>query len=914
VAEQRAIAKKTKAASQEDAAPDTAAKKTVAKKSAAKKTATKKPAARKTAAEKPAAEKPAAEKPAARKAAAEKPAAKKAASKKPAAKKATRKAAAFAEEVTSDLPEAYDEGYDDAVDDATDEAPEDGDDGGDGASGKAGKKARKRGKASAADAAGRALVVVESPAKARTIGKYLGRAFTVKASVGHIKDLPKNKIGVDVEKNFEPEYVVITDKKKVISDIRKAAGEVEKVFLAPDPDREGEAIAWHIAEEIRPINSNIQRILINEITKKGVAQALAHPTTLDTHKTDAQQARRILDRLVGYEISPILWKKVRRGLSAGRVQSVAVRLLCEREKEIAAFQPEEYWSVEADCQAPEPPPFVARIHRWNGDKAEPRTQAEAGEIAAELAAGPAVVSKVERKERRRRPQPPFITSKLQQEAARKLRFSAKRTMGLAQRLYEGLDLADEGPVGLITYMRTDSTRISDDALAALRTHIQETYGPAYLPETPHSYKSPKRAQEAHEAIRPTSLEYTPERVARALAKQREGEDLVKLYTLIWQRFVASQMAPAVYDQTAVDIERGRAVLRATGQVLKFPGFTSVYTAQETDDAKAESAAAEDKLLPPLEEGTPVTFVKVRPEQHFTQPPPRFTEASLVKELEERGIGRPSTYASILSTIVDRGYVERREARFFPTELGTLVNDLLVEAFPKIMDVDFTADMEANLDKVEEGERDWRELLGGFYEPFRGDLERAKENMRNVKREEIPTDHVCEKCGSPMVIKWGRNGSFLACQAYPECRNTKEITRNADGSIEIVREETTDQKCETCGAAMVVKRGRFGPFLACSRYPECTNTQPISLGVSCPKDGCDGFLTEKRSKRGKPFYGCSNYSKTGCDFVVWDRPVPQPCPVCGAAFLLKKENRRGTTLRCMSCSYASGGEEAGEDAA
>jgi DNA topoisomerase-1 len=758
----------------------------------------------------------------------------------------------------------------------------------------------------------RSLMVVESPAKARTIGKYLGKSFTVKASVGHIKDLPKNKIGVDVEKDFEPEYVVITDKKKVISEIRKAAKEVDQIYLAPDPDREGEAIAWHIAEEIRPINPNIQRVLIHEITKKGVTQALAHPQSLDTNKTDAQQARRILDRLVGYEISPILWKKVRRGLSAGRVQSVAVRLLVEREKEIAAFQPEEYWSVDVACRAPEPPPFVARIFRWNDGKAEPKTGAEAAEIAAELAAGPAVVSKVERKERRRRPQPPFITSKLQQEAARKLRFSAKRTMGLAQRLYEGIDLADEGPVGLITYMRTDSTRISDDAMAALRTYISETYGPTYLPETPHSYKNPKRAQEAHEAIRPTSMEYTPERVAQALSKQREGEDLAKLYTLIWQRFVASQMAPAVYDQTAVDIERGRALLRATGQVLKFPGFTSVYTAQETDDATAESAAAEDKLLPPLAEGTPVTLDEIRPEQHFTQPPPRFTEASLVKELEERGIGRPSTYASILSTIVDRGYVERREARFFPTELGTLVNELLVEAFPDIMDVDFTAAMEADLDKVEEGERNWRELLGGFYQPFRGSLERAKENMRDVKREEIPTDHVCEKCGSPMVIKWGRNGSFLACQAYPECRNTKEITRSPDGSFEIVREETTDQTCETCGAPMLVKRGRFGPFLACSRYPECTNTQPISLGVKCPKEGCDGFLTEKRSKRGKPFFGCSNYSKTSCDFVTWDRPVPQPCPVCGATFLIKKEKRGGTTLRCLSCDYSSE-QEGGESA-
>ncbi|HEX7842276.1 MAG TPA: type I DNA topoisomerase, partial [Kofleriaceae bacterium] len=539
---------------------------------------------------------------------------------------------------------------------------------------------------------GSALVVVESPAKARTIGKYLGSGFTVKASVGHVRDLPKSKIGVDLEGDFEPVYEVIEGKKKVVAEIRKAARENETVYLASDPDREGEAIAWHISEEIKDVNTNLRRVLINEITKKGVAAAIAAPREIDMHKTDAQQARRILDRIVGYEISPILWNKVQRGLSAGRVQSVAVRLVCEREAEITAFKPEEYWSVEATCRAPQPPPFEARIWRWKGEKAEPRTADEAAAIAAELAAGDAVVASVDKKERRKKPQAPFITSKLQQDAARKLRFSAKRTMALAQRLYEGVELGDEGPTGLITYMRTDSTRVSDDAMTALRTHITETYGKDYLPDEPNVYGNKERAQDAHEAIRPTLMEWPPDRVATALAEHPEGPELIKLYTLIWQRFVASQMVPAVYDATTIDLDRGAAVLRATGQIMKFAGYTKVYEVAETDDAKAEAAESADRLLPPLAVGDAITLESIRPEQHFTQPPPRFSEASLVKELEERGIGRPSTYASIMSTIVDRGYVEKKEARFWPTELGVLVNGLLVESFPEIVSSDFTAKM------------------------------------------------------------------------------------------------------------------------------------------------------------------------------------------------------------------------------
>lgn len=761
---------------------------------------------------------------------------------------------------------------------------------------------------------GSALVVVESPAKARTIGKYLGPAYTVKASVGHVRDLPKSKIGVDVEHGFEPVYEIIDGKKKVVSEIRAAAGHVETVYLASDPDREGEAIAWHIAEEIKDVNTNVKRVLINEITKKGVTAALASPGMVDTNKTNAQQARRILDRLVGYEISPILWNKVQRGLSAGRVQSVAVRLVCEREAEIAAFRPEEYWSVDVTCEANNPPPFEARVAKWRGEKAEPKNAADAKAISDALASGKATVANIEKKERRKKPQAPFITSKLQQDAARKFRFSAKRTMALAQRLYEGVELGDEGPVGLITYMRTDSTRVSNDALTAVRAHITDTYGREYLPEAPNQYGKAERAQDAHEAIRPTMMEWPPDRVGRALMDHPEGAELTKLYTLIWQRFVASQMVQAIYDQTSVDLSSGpkqEVGLRATGQILKFAGYTRVYEVSETDDAKSEAADSADRLLPEMSVGDIVRLVSVRPEQHFTQPPPRYSEASLVKELEEQGIGRPSTYAAIMSTIVDRGYVEKREARFFPTELGVLVNGLLVESFPLIVSSDFTATMELSLDKVEEGGEDWRKLLATFYKPFKLDLERAKTEMRDVKREEIPTDYKCEKCGGPMVVKWGRNGSFLACAAYPECRSTKEVVKNLDGTYDIVPEQTTDEICETCSAPMTVKRGRFGTFLACSRYPECKTTKAISLGVKCPKPGCGGQLAEKRSRRGKPFYGCTNWKSKGCDFVAWDKPIPQPCPVCNAKFVVKRENKRGTMLRCLECDWKQGADESEE---
>nr|MBA3503848.1 type I DNA topoisomerase [Deltaproteobacteria bacterium] len=562
----------------------------------------------------------------------------------------------------------------------------------------------------------------------------------------------------------------------------------------------------------------------------------------------------------------------------------------------------------------QPPPFEARIWKWKGEKAEPKTADQAKEIADELAKGTATVSNVDKKERRKKAQAPFITSRLQQDAARKLRYSAKRTMALAQRLYEGVELGDEGPTGLITYMRTDSTRIGDDAMIALRAYIGETYGAEFLPEAPNTYGNKERAQDAHEAIRPTLMEWTPEKVAGAIGAHPDAPELIKLYTLIWQRFVASQMVPAVYDATTVDIDRGRAQVRATGQVMKFAGYTKVYEVAETDDAKAEAAESADRLLPPLEVGDAITLESVRPEQHFTQPPPRFSEASLVKELEERGIGRPSTYASIMSTIVDRGYVEKREARFFPTELGILVNGLLVESFPEIVSSDFTAQMESNLDRVEDGAEDWRKLLGTFYTPFKDELEKARTEMRDVKREEIATEWICEKCGKPMVIKWGRNGSFLACSGYPECRTTMEVVKNLDGTWEKVPPQTTDEVCETCGAPMTVKRGRFGSFLACTKYPDCKTTKPISLGVKCPRQGCGGFIAEKRSRRGKPFYGCSNWAKKQCDFVAWDKPIPQPCPICNAKFVVKKENKRGIMLRCLECDWKQGADETEENAA
>lgn len=769
--------------------------------------------------------------------------------------------------------------------------------------------------ARASKRSGGTLVIVESPAKASTIKKYLGPGFEVKASVGHVKDLPKATIGIDIEHDFQPKYVVIDSKKKIIAEIKAAAQKASRVLLAPDPDREGEAIAWHIADEIRDSNANIHRVMFNEITKKAVLEAIEHPLELDAKKYESQQARRVLDRLVGYQISPILWTKVRRGLSAGRVQSVAVRVLVEREEEIKAFQTEEYWSVEVQVEGQNPPPFTARLVRMDGEKPILVSEEHATRALELIREATPKVASVERKERRKNPPAPFITSRLQQEASSKLRFSPKRTMGLAQRLYEGLELGAEGPTGLITYMRTDSTRISDDAVRDVRALIASRFSPAHLPAEPNIFKSKKSAQDAHEAIRPTLLDHDPERVRALLTESgsardaREVEDLVKLYTLIWNRFVACQMTPAVFDQTVIEIEAGRVGLRASGQVMRFPGFLDVYAETQEDAASDEDSSGS---LPDVKEGEGLRVLGENPEQHFTQPPPRYSEATLVRELEEKGIGRPSTYAAILSTVQDRGYAEKKEGRLAPTELGVVVNGLLVKSFPDILNTDFTAQMEEQLDKVEEGAADWIKLLRDFYVPFERDLTRAKLEMRDIKREEEPTEEVCEKCGKPMVIKWGRNGHFLACSGYPECRNTKEYTRNPDGTLTVLpATRPSDQTCPACTSPMVVRRGRFGEFLACSRYPDCKTTSPISLGVACPRPACGGYLTEKRSKRGKVFFGCSNYAKSKCDFVSWDRPMPKPCPQCGAVFIVQKVSRSGARMRCVTvgCGWGADADEA-----
>jgi len=742
------------------------------------------------------------------------------------------------------------------------------------------------------------LVIVESPSKARTIQKYLGSGYVVRSSVGHVRDLPKDEMGVDVDHDFAPHYVTIHGKGKVLKEIQSAAKTAERVYLATDPDREGEAIAWHIAQELKG-RDNLYRVRFHEITKRAIQEGIDSPTRIDQDMVDAQQARRVLDRIVGYKLSPLLWEKVKRGLSAGRVQSVAVRLVAEREAQIQGFVPEEWWSVTAAFDGP--PAFEAKLTRLDDRPVKLGEGDAARGVTAEVQGRPFTVAAVTRKERKRRPVPPFITSKLQQDAARKLGFTPKRTMSVAQQLYEGVELGAEGPVGLITYMRTDATRIGDEALTAAREYIAGAFGTEYLPERPVVYRSKQSAQGAHEAIRPTDVQRTPERLRAVLSRDQH-----RLYKLIWDRFVACQMAPARYDETVVDLKNGRATFRATGSVQTFPGFMAVYTEAREEkpegapDAAPDSAAAAEApegSLPVLKEGQRLDARGVTPRQHFTQPPPRYNEALLIKELEEREIGRPSTYATIISTIQDRKYVEKREARFHLTDLGSVVNDLLVAHFDKVVSAEFTARMEQELDEVEEGKKNWVASVRDFYEPFTKDLREAQETMRNIKREAIPTDIPCEKCGKTMVKRWGKHGRFLACSAYPECRNTKEF-REEGGKIEVVGEEVTDTACPTCGKPMAVKTGRFGRFLACTGYPECKSTRPIPTGVRCPREGCGGELIEKQSRKGKVFYSCSNYPK--CDFASWDQPVPEPCPECGGPYLVIKGGDRVCPVK--GCGY------------
>jgi len=739
------------------------------------------------------------------------------------------------------------------------------------------------------------LIVVESPTKVKTLQKFLGGDYVIKASLGHIKDLPEDELGVDLQKDFKPSYVIITGKGKIIRELKKASKVVGNIYLGPDPDREGEAIAWHVAEEIGDGNKNVYRVLFNEITEKAVLEALKHPGRLQQSKYEAQQARRILDRLVGYQISPLLWEKVKRGLSAGRVQSVAVRIICEREREIENFVSEEYWSLTATLKGKDSPiAFDAKLVKWRGKKAGLVNESETLAMKKALEAVPYTVSKIAQQEKRRHPLPPFITSRLQQEAYRKLSFSAQKTMRIAQRLYEGVDLGEIGTVGLITYMRTDSVRVSFEAVHQVRRWIKDRFGEPYLPFKPNLYRSRKGAQEAHEAIRPTMIDLEPDKV-----KGRLDRDYWALYKLIWDRFVASQMASAVFQQTTVEIKADDAIFTAVGTVLTFQGFMTLYVEGEDNRLSADKQDGgedQEKRLPVLSEGEVLELLSLTPRQHFTQPPYRFSEATLIKELEEKGIGRPSTYAMILSTIKEKEYVRLEKGRFYPTELGFLVNDLLVVNFPDILDVEFTAQMEENLDKIEEGEKGWVETLEEFYTPFQKDLEMAKTSMRDVKREKIPTDAVCERCGSKMVKRWGKRGYFLGCSTYPKCRYTREVEENGEKNGE------TDVRCEKCGSPMVIKNGKFGRFMACSNYPTCKFTQPIPTGIRCPQEECDGMIVERRTRKGRTFYSCTNYPR--CTFAIWDKPIPEKCPQCDFPFLVEKEGKIGIIKRCpkKECGY------------
>ena len=914
----------------------------------------------------------------------------------------------------------------------------------------------------------KALVIVESPAKAKTINKYLGKQYIVKASLGHIKDLPKKDLAVDVEKSFRPHYEVIEGKKKLISELKQAAKNVESIYLAADPDREGEAICFHLQEELQDKKNggNIHRVMFNEITKKAIQQAFEKPGKVNVHLVDAQQARRVLDRLVGYKISPLLWDKVRRGLSAGRVQTVALRLIVEREREVRAFVPREYWTIDAELAAKTKPDLLARLIKMNDQPAEIASQQASDDVLKQIEGVDYVVRSVGTREKKRNPVAPFITSTLQQEASRKLRFSVKRTMMLAQRLYEGIEIGNEGSVGLITYMRTDSTRISDDALRDARDLVKERYGKEFLPESANVYKSKKDAQDAHEAIRPTSMAYAPDVVEKYVA-----EDEMKLYRLIWNRFVASQMMPALFDQTTIDVAaKGKNGLdylfRATGSVLKFEGFLKVY--QEGKDQTDEDDEELKNRLPAVTEGETLKFMAIKPEQHFTEPPPRYNEATLVKKLEADGVGRPSTYASILSTIQEREYVNKESGRFYPTELGMVVTDLLLESFDDIFDVKYTARMEEELDEIEDGTLDWREAMAEFYGKFEKDLKHAEKHMTDIKRMEKPTDLMCEKCGKPLVIKWGKHGSFIACTGYPDFspRSTesalenvrKEVGRRQESARKFIdarlekvqaqypglvikrgeadrfvvgpggpeipkrvidglkkfekavaerrlkdrkaielrlknirarypqindfyqvdlengaegvsltwrrkeyfctytRELTVDlpdidkvdlsdqgeeEYCENCGRPMVLKKGRFGTFFACTAYPDCKTTKQIggpqkkpdqtldekcpqcgsnlllksgrfgeftacsnyptckyvkqkTIGVKCPECS-EGEVTERRSKKGKTFYGCNRWPN--CNFVAWGKPVAEKCPECGSPYMIEKFLKAGPIWQC-----------------
>jgi DNA topoisomerase-1 len=750
------------------------------------------------------------------------------------------------------------------------------------------------------------LVVVESPTKVRTIKKYLGQRYSVVATVGHVKDLPSKEMGIDIERNFKPKYINIPGKQKVIKSLKQAAGESKDIYLAHDPDREGEAIAWHTADILNKKGRKFHRVLFHELTKNAVNKAIASPVDLDRNKYQAQQARRILDRLVGYQISPLLWRKVQGGLSAGRVQSVAVRIICERERAIHAFESEEYWSITAHLENNAPPPFTAKFVKRKGKKIKIPDEKSAGSIVKELSGEEFTVEKVQKKTTKRNPFPPFITSKLQQEAIRKLRFSSKKTMSIAQQLYEGIDIGPGEPEGLITYMRTDSTRIAKEAAFEALKLIKEKFGEKYVLEKPRFFKNRKKAQDAHEAIRPTSVYNTPDKLAPYLSK-----DQLALYRLIWNRFVASQMKQAIIIKNSISIRAGSCLFTASGSSVEFPGFMALYMSVD-DEIESKSRKKKDDL-PELSEGMVLKLNKLEPKQHFTMPPPRFSEASLIKELEENGIGRPSTYSAILSTIRGKGYVDLLKGYFKPNELGFIVNDLLVESFPDLFDVAFTAKMEDDLDLVEAAKVDSLEILSRFYDSFKKGLEAASKDMLSIKAVGMPTDIVCPECNSKLTIRVGKNGHFLGCSGYPECSYTRNYTRDEKGIIHPVEpspDETSDRICEKCGKPMLIKQGKYGAFYACSGYPDCKNTHSVvsnngeqATGVNCPEKDCGGTLVQRKSKRGKIFYGCSSFPD--CTFAIWDKPVAKDCPKCGARFLLEKTTKKqGTFQACHTkgCGY------------
>jgi len=757
----------------------------------------------------------------------------------------------------------------------------------------------------------KSLIIVESPAKARTLGRYLGRDYAVVASVGHVRDLPKNELGIDVENGFEPRYQPLPAKRKVIGEIQSAAAKVEQVLIATDPDREGEAIGWHLAELLRGTGKPIARVLFHEITKRAVLQALKSPRDLDMGLVDSQQARRVLDRLVGYTLSPLLWDKVKRGLSAGRVQSVALKMICDREGEIEAFSPEEYWHLDARLGARVPPSFVARLAQRDGKKITVHTAEEAAAVRAAVTDALFHVASVKQRRRQQRPAPPFVTAKLQQASYQRFRFPVRKTMQLAQKLYEGVDLGAGERVGLITYMRTDSVRVAPEALAAARDLIAGTFGTEAVPDKPNYFKNRSQAQDAHEAIRPSDVTRTPDSLARVLSN-----DELKLYTLIWQRFVASQMRAAQFDVTDVVVRADRYGFKARGEVEIEPGYLRVYRDDadtgEPSPPKSEEQEAEEvtsRRLPPLAEGDKLRLEKLESEQKFTQPPPRFTESTLVKALEENGIGRPSTYAQIISTIADRAYVTKDKGTFFPSELGKLVTRLLTASFGDLIDERYTAGMEAELDAIAEGKLDWRVAMAKFWGAFTADLERARGEMTSVKRAGVETSERCPRCGEPMLLRFGRFGEYLACSDYPTCRTTKE-----PGLPAATGEAPS---CPECEAPMVLKRSRYGPFWACSRYPACKGTRKLTTGktspntpsgVRCPECG-EGDLLEKRSRRGRTFWGCSRYPK--CTHTVAWKPVPTACPSCGAVFVVEKKSvRRGVELVCIAegCEWRAPAEK------